>query len=113
MIARNYVKFPEAMQAQRELWSKSRRDTIMMRIAGLIMRGTTAPAWVKAAKAAAHKLANAIKTLCRNWTQEHAKADQKPTKGFAAHCRKWNDSRAEQLIVKARETIQAATPDHT
>lgn len=90
MIASNYVKHPEAMQAQRELWSKSSRDTIMMRIAGLIMRGGKVPAWVTAAKRKARGLAAAVEGCCRDWIEEARRQREEngpdPT-GFRAHLR--------------------------
>jgi len=93
MIASNYVKHPEAMQHQRELWSKSKRDTIMMRIAGLIMRGGKVPAWVIEAKRKARELAKAVQGCCRDWiSEDHARRQNEgpdPT-GFRAHLRSVN-----------------------
>ncbi len=114
MIASNYVKNPDAMQYQRELWSKSKRDTIMMRIAGLIMRGGPAPAWVKEAASRAKALARAVQTCCRDWISEAAQAARKPAKGFGAHVRGWNDQRAAERLTVAQMTVREHAPsrDH-
>lgn len=110
MIAANYVKNPEAMQFQRELWSKSKRDTIMMRIAGLIMRGGPVPAWVKDADRRAKELAKAVQLCCRDWITEAQEAAQKPVSGFAAHVRFWNASRAADKLSAALGTLRKLAP---
>ena len=81
-IATNYVRHPEAMQFQRELWSKSSRDTILMRIAGLVMRGCVMPEWVRELRANARTLARTVCRACRDWIEEHAA--RRPPKARAA-----------------------------
>ncbi|MDP3222266.1 MAG: hypothetical protein Q8M96_03940, partial [Rubrivivax sp.] len=92
---------------QRELWSKNKRDTILMRIAGLIMRGTTAPPWLKAATRKAKQLSTAVKTCCRDWINEAAAAHPKPAKGFAKHCAWWTNERATQQLQTAQAVLRA------
>lgn len=70
MIARNYVQHIEMMRYQRELWSKSKRDTIMMRLAGLVMRGGPVPAWWTELRARAKRLAKNVRACCRDWIDE-------------------------------------------
>ena len=108
MIAANYVRHPEAMQHQRELWSKSKRDTIMMRIAGLIMRGGPVPAWVTAAKTQARALSSAVKTLCRDWIQEAAESRQPTPTGFRAHVAWFRSERQQQRHELARVTLRSS-----
>jgi hypothetical protein len=76
MIAANYVRHPEMMRFQRELWSKSKRDSIIFRIAGLIMRGSPVPAWVKDARQRAKQLADAVRSACRDWIAEQGDCRQ-------------------------------------
>lgn len=94
MIARNYVKNLDAMAKQRELWSKSKRDTIMMRLAGLVMRGHPAPDWFKEARGRAKKLAEMVREACRDWITEawETESANVTRTGFTAHVYSVNQS---------------------
>jgi hypothetical protein len=68
VIARNYVKHPEALAFQRELFAFGVRNSIMVRLASVIMRSPNeAPAWFAAMRQRARKLAMAVRIACRDW----------------------------------------------
>lgn len=68
MIARNYVKYPEVLAYQRELFAFGVRNSIMVRLASVIMRSpATAPEWFTAMRAKARALAKAVRLACRDW----------------------------------------------
>lgn len=63
MIAKNFVKYPEALRFQRELFSNGYHNSPrIMRLVECIFDWTpTAPDWWKAAKAKARGLAKLVK----------------------------------------------------
>ena len=111
MIANNYVRHPEQMQHQRELWSKSRRDTIIMRLAGLIMRGDQAPAWWREQRERAKQLAKCVRSACRDWIEEataiELEARAKQAGGFTAHAYRWNAQVRQERQLRAAAYVSA------
>lgn len=106
MIATNYVRHPQAMAMQRELWSKSSRDKIIMRIAGLIMRGAPVPTWWTEARRRARALSDAVRTCCRDMFEELRQADAQPTNGYSAYVRQHQRDSAARKLAHALRVVR-------
>lgn len=78
MIARNFIKFPEALRFQRELFSNGYHNSPrIMRLVQCIFDWTpAAPDWWKEDKSRAHNLARRVKKSINDFFKEHTLAHE-------------------------------------
>jgi len=76
MIAANYIKFPEALRFQREMFSNGYHNSPrIMRLMTVIFEWKEAtPDWWTVARAKAKALAKAVKTACFDWVNSALKS---------------------------------------
>ncbi len=69
MIAKNYIRYPEALRFQREMFSNGYHNSPrIMRLMEAVFEWTpNVPEWVQKAQKRAKALAKAVRQACMNW----------------------------------------------
>lgn len=117
MIAKNYIRFPEALRFQVEMFSNGYKNSprIMRLMTVIFKQVASVPAWVKSAAAAAKRLVKMWKgqQITLNFKAEktntsQAKLDRAAFEGFYPSCRWVPDMQVEHDDETGTDTIQFA-----